>query len=77
MKYDEILSRVISLFSMYTDATDISAESEIMHDLEISSMEVLSLICNIEEEFGIIVSEKSIRKMFTISDVVDIIIASL
>lgn len=73
MYNEDILERVISLFSGMTDAEEINAESELSDDLEISSMDVLFLISSLEEEFGIKVPEKEIRKMFTVGDVADVI----
>lgn len=70
---DDILKRVIELFSTMTEAEEINEDSELVDDLEISSMDVLFLISCIEEEFNIKVPEKAIRKMFTVSDVADII----
>ena len=77
MNRDEVLDTVISMFSAYTEAEEITAESEIMGDLEVSSMEVLSIICNIEAEFDIHVSEKAIRKITTVGDVAEIIVSSM
>lgn len=71
MKNDNILDEVISLFSEFTDVEEITEDCEIMADLGISSMEVLSLVCNMELEFDIEIPEKSIRKMVTIGNVAD------
>ena len=72
---DDILKRVIELFSTMTEAEEITEDSELIEDLEISSMDVLFLISCIEEEFNIKVPEKAIRKMFTVCDVADVICA--
>ena len=70
---DDILKRVIELFSTMTEAEDITEDSAIIDDLEISSMDVLLLVSGIEEEFGIQVPEKAIRQMVTIGDVAEIV----
>lgn len=72
---EDILKRVIELFSTMTEAEEIAENSELIEDLEISSMDVLFLISCIEEEFNIKVPEKAIRKMFTVGDVADVICA--
>lgn len=71
---EKILERVIDLFSTMTEAEEITEDSELMDDLDISSMDVLLLISSLEEEFQITVPEKEIRKMFTVGDVVDVIL---
>lgn len=74
MSYNEILERVIDIFSTMAETDDeITAESEIIEDLGISSMDVLLLICNLEEEFGIKIPERMVRKMASIDDVARIV----
>ena len=73
MNSEKILERVIALFSTMTEADEITEESELIDDLEISSMDVLFLISSLEAEFDIKVPEKAIRKMATIGDVVEVI----
>ena len=73
MYKDDILKRVIELFSTMTEAEDITEDSALIDDLEISSMDVLLLVSGIEEEFGIQVPEKAIRQMVTIGDVAEIV----
>ena len=72
MNKEEILNKVIELFSTMTEA-EVCEDSEIMEDLDMSSMDVLFLISSIEEEFKIKISEKAIRKIETVGDVADII----
>ena len=73
MSHEMILQRVIALFSAMVEDTKITADSEIMEDLEISSMDVLFLITNLEEEFHVKVPEQEIRRMFTVGDVAKVI----
>ena len=74
MSYNEILERVINIFATMAETDEeITAESEIIEDLGISSMDVLLLICNLEEEFGIKIPERMVRKMASIDDVARIV----
>lgn len=72
---EALLKKVIALFSTMTEvpAAEITADNELIDDLDISSMDVLFLISSLEEEFHISVSEKEIRKMVTVGDVVQVI----
>ena len=70
---DDILKRVIELFSTMTEAEEINEDSELVDDLGISSMDVLFLISSLEEEFKIHIPEKVIRKMVTFGDVAEIV----
>ena len=73
MDNETILNRVIELFATMTEAEEITADSEILEDLEISSMDVLYLISSLEEEFHITVPEQLVRKMVTVGDVANVI----
>ena len=73
MNHEAILQRVIELFATMSDAEEITEESELMEDLDISSMDALFLVSSMEEEFKISVSENEIRKMVTIGDVAEIV----
>lgn len=74
MNKEEILNRVKTLFSSMSEAEEITKESELIDDLGLSSMDLMLLISSLEDEFGIKVSEKQIRKMVTVEDVVDVVI---
>lgn len=75
MSYDNVFEKIVNIFAMVADTDDeITAESELIEDLGISSMDILLMISSLEEEFAIKVSEKEIRKMFTINDVVDTVV---
>lgn len=77
MKREEVLKTVISIFSMMTDVETIREESELIDDLGISSMDILMLIAYIEEEFHIRIRERSIRRIITVGDIVDVILQQL
>ena len=70
---EDILKKVIELFSTMTEAEEITPDSELIDDLGISSMDVLFLISSMEEEFKIKVPESAIRKMVTVEDVAEVI----
>lgn len=73
MNNENILNRVIELFSTMSEVDEINEDSELIEELGISSMDVLFLISSLEEEFKIKVPEKEIRKMVTIGDVVAVV----
>lgn len=71
MKYENVLQKTIEFLSAITEAEDITPESELMGDLGIGSMDLLSLLCNLEEEFNVRLPERIIRKVVTVGDMVD------
>ncbi len=71
MRYEDVMRKTVELLSEITEAEEISAESELMGDLGIGSMDLLSLLCNLEEEFNVRLPERIIRKVDTVGDMVD------
>lgn len=53
--------------------TDIQDEDGFMNELGLSSLEVFTLIADLEYDFDIKISEKLIREMFTVADMVEVI----
>lgn len=76
MANKDTLQRVIELFATMADSEEeITADSELIDDLGITSMDVLYLISCLEEEFSVKVPERAIRKMVTIGDVAEVMTA--
>ena len=74
MNYDEILERVINLLAAMKELeNEVTADSELIDDLGISSMDVLFLITGLEEEFDVKIPVKAIREMITVADVAEIV----
>ena len=77
MNRQGVLEKLIRIFSTMAEAEEITEQCELGDDLGISSMDLLTLISYIEEEFHIHISERSIRNIVTVSDVVDVILEAL
>ena len=50
---------------------DVREDSVLMDDLDLSSMEILTIVADLEETFGLRIPEKELRNFVTISDVAD------
>ncbi len=53
------------------DKNTISAESSLMDDLDISSLEVMVLMGNLETKTGVVIDIKEMSSLATVSDIVD------
>ena len=73
--YEKVLEKIIEYFKEELDdpSIEITAESDLMDDLELSSLEILKSLVYLEVETGIIIPEKLLRKMVTVSDVAKVI----
>ena len=75
MNKDKIFSEIKRIIVESADIPEeeINESSLLMDDLELSSLEVLDLIAHLEEVFQICFSEKELRKIISIKDLVDYI----
>jgi len=75
MTRDDIFKRTVALLAVMTEAEaeEITEESDLMEDLDVSSMDVMIVVSSLEEEFGVKVSEMLLQNVCTVGDVVDVI----
>lgn len=64
-----MLDRIRKIIGKYTDAEEITPESALMADLHLSSFDLVSIVTEFEEEFGIEVADRDIMKFVTIGDI--------
>ena len=73
----EIFEKLKELIRDYSGSRDlqISEDSSLIKDLQLSSLDVISLIGMIEDKFDIEVDDDNIAGIVTVKDVVDYIIS--
>lgn len=74
-----MLSEIINIISNYTNVPreKISINSRIIADLELQSMDVYSLISEIEDKFGVEIEDYEIMEVSTIKDIELLIIKKM
>jgi len=55
------------------DPEEITLESKFIDDLDLSSMEVFSLVSEFEDEFDVKISERDLQRIITVADAARII----
>lgn len=73
MQRERILRFVNSIFATMTEVESIQEDNDLIEDLGISSMDILTLISYLEEEFNITITERMVRKVATVGDLVDMV----
>ena len=73
MTRDEIFQFIVKVFQTMTDVENIQETDEVVDDLGISSMDILFLMSYLEEEFHIKITERMIRKVVTVGDLVTVV----
>lgn len=64
---DDVLPRLLDLVA-HVSQKDATAESRFIEDLSLDSIDLVSLVSEMEEEFGVIVGEEQLRTFHTVGD---------
>lgn len=73
MHREEIFRFIVNILATLIDVKDIQESNELIEDLGISSMDILTLISYLEEEFNIRITERMIRRVVTVGNLVDLV----
>lgn len=78
MQRAEIVSQILAILEDVAEISpeDVSEDSVLMDDLDLSSMEILTIVADLEEMFGLRIPEKELRNFVTIGDVADYLAAN-
>jgi acyl carrier protein len=76
MNRDEVLGLVRSHLSeeLETDAAEIAEETRFKEDLDADSLDLYELVMELEDRYGISVSEEQAAKIKTVGDAVDFVL---
>lgn len=67
------LLQIIQDYCEEIDVPQITSESRIMDDLELSSLDFFSLVSDVETEFDIHITEREIQEIATVGDLMHIV----
>ena len=78
MERAEIISQILAILEDVAEVSpeDANENSVLMDDLDLSSMEILTIVADLEETFGLRIPEKELRNFVTIWDLVDYLAAN-
>ena len=73
MSRTEIIAQIVGILEDGAEISpdEVTENSVLMDDLDLSSMEILTIVADLEETFGIRIPEKELRSFVTISDLAD------
>ena len=54
-------------------ADDVSESTRLREDLDLSSLQAVTLVMDLEDEFGVVIEDEEIEKLATVGDVLEII----
>lgn len=69
-----MLEKLSLIISEYTGKTiEVTKETNLTSDLGVSSFDLVQLVCKVEDEFDIEVSDRAIKTFKTVGDVINYI----
>jgi len=73
MDREQILYQIKAILEDTADISpeDVSEDSVLMDDLDLSSMEILTIVSELEETFGMRIPEKELRGFVTVGDLIE------
>lgn len=79
MERAEIISQIMAILEDVAEIApeDVNENSNLMEDLDLSSMEILTIVADLEETFGLRIPEKELRSFVTINDLTDYLEANV
>ena len=70
---ERVIQHLLEASDLEVEAGDVSPETSLRDDLEISSLQALTLIMDLEEEFGVTVEDDEFEGLQTVGDVVGLL----
>ena len=67
-----MIEKIKEILSKYTKE-EIAAESTLVNDLGLSSFDIVSIVTAFEDEFDIEISDRDIRKLVSVADIMEYI----
>ena len=79
MERAEIISQITAILEDVAEVSpeDVTESSVLMDDLDLSSMEILTIVADLEETFGLRIQEKELPNFVTMGDLVDYLAANV
>ena len=77
MERSEIVSQILAILEDVAEISpeDVTEDSVLMDAQDLSSMEILTVVADLEETFGLRIPEKELRNFVAISDLADYLAA--
>ncbi len=77
MSKEDVFAAVQEIVSETADieVDEVSLQSSLMNDIGLSSMDIMSMISDIEKAYKIKISEKMLRTFVTVQDIVECVAA--
>lgn len=70
---EKVIEHLIAASDVEIEASSIKEESSLRDDLDLSSLQAVTLVMDLEDEFGVTIEDEEIEKLETVGDVLDLL----
>ena len=70
---DRVIRQILAASDEEVNAEDVRAETSLRDELDLSSMQAIALVMDLEDEFGITVADEELEGLRTVGDVLALI----
>ena len=71
--HERVTQHLIEASDLEIAAGDVDTSTSLRDDLQISSLQALTLIMDLEEEFGVTVEDEEFDSLLTVGDVIELL----
>lgn len=71
--WDTLVSHLVDASDEEVAAEDVTPETSLRDDLDLGSLQAITLVMDLEENFGIVVEDDELEKLETVGDLADLI----
>jgi acyl carrier protein len=71
--WDTLVSHLVEASDEEISAEEVTPETSLREDLDLGSLQAITLVMDLEENFGIIVEDEELEKLETVGDLADLI----
>ena len=69
----KVIEHLIAASDEEIQPEDVSDETRLREDLDLSSLQAVTLVMDLEDEFGVVIEDEEIEGLATVGDVLEII----
>lgn len=74
---EKVIQHLLDASDEDVQASDVTDQTSLRNDLDLSSLQAVTLVMDLEDEFGVVIEDEEIEQLETVGDVLRIIAAKM
>lgn len=76
-RWDQLVGQLLEASDEDVDPGSVQRETRLREDLDLGSLQAVTLVMDLEDEFGIVVEDEELESLVTVGDIADLIESKL